>query len=180
MTTNERRDQGPARVLFVTGAPGAGKSAVARALLDLGIDALVFDADRLLESTSELVGRDMREAADLWPAYDRLWVAIVDMVVQNRRAAVLLTPMEPRSLPAVPWPERVGWCLLDCDDETRTARLNARGWNADLIADALVDAQDLRNQVTFVINTSNTNPREAAARVADWIRTRGHHTSDTP
>jgi chloramphenicol 3-O-phosphotransferase len=170
MMTAERRDEAPIQVYIVTGAPGAGKSSVAQALLDLGIDALVFDADQLLEPTSDLVGRPMTEAADLWPTYDRLWVAILSMVVQNRHAAVLLTPMEPRSLPAVPWPERVGWCLLDCDDETRTARLNARGWSPDLIADALADARTLRDQVRFVVDTSHTDPREAAARVADWVR----------
>jgi broad-specificity NMP kinase len=169
----------PVRVLFVTGAPGAGKSAVAQALLDLGTDALVFDADWLLESTSHLVGRPMAEANDLWPDYDRLWAAILDMVVRNRRAVVLLTPMEPRSLPAVPWPERVGWCLLDSDDETRTSRLKTRGWSTSAISEALADARALRDQVAFVIDTSATSPSEAAARVAEWVRAQAHHGSHT-
>lgn len=161
-------------MLFVTGAPGAGKSVIARALLDLGTDALVFDADWLLEPTSELVGRPMAEAADLWPAYDRLWVAILDMMVQNRRTVVLLTPLESRSLPPVPWPDRVAWCLLDCDDEARIARLQARGWSTSEISEALADARALRDQVAFVVNTSRTTPHEAAAIVAGWIQAHVH------
>ena len=180
MTTTQRRSAAPVRVLFVTGAPGAGKSAVAQTLLDLDTDALVFDADWLLESTSRLVGRPMAEADDLWPEYDRLWVAVLDMVVQNRRKVVLFTPMEPRSLPAVPWPGRVGWCLLDCDDEARTSRLKSRGWSNSAISEALADAQTLRDQVGFVIDTSHTNPQLAAARVADWVQAQlhlGFHTT---
>src|SRR4051812_34725985 len=122
MATPANRSATPTRVLFVTGAPGAGKSAVAQALLDLDTDALVFDADWLLRPASDLVGRPMAAASDLWPTYRRLWVAILAMVAQNRRAAVLLSPMEPRELPTVPWPEGVDWCLLDCDDDTRTSR----------------------------------------------------------
>ena len=170
MTTTEHPGKSLGQVLFVTGAPGAGKSAVARALLDLASDALVFDADWLLEPMSRLMGRDMAEAADLWPSYDRLWVAILDMVMRNRQSVVLLTPLEPRSLPDVPWPEHVGWCLLDCDDATRASRLKARGWSADLIADALADARALREQVRFVIDTSNTSPHEAAVRVAERVQ----------
>ena len=179
ISTSDRRSTTPVRVLFVTGAPGAGKSTVAQALLDLGTDALVFDADWLLESTSQLVGRPMADADDLWPEYDRLWAAILDMVVQNRRAVVLLTPMEPRSLPPVPWPERVSWCLLDCDDETRTWRLQARGWSTSEISEALVDAQTLRDQVGFVVDTSGTDSREAAARVAAWIKAQVRHGPNT-
>jgi broad-specificity NMP kinase len=179
MSTTDHRSEAPGLVLVVTGAPGAGKSAVARALLELGTDALVFDADWLLESTSMLVGRPMAEADDLWPAYDRLWAAILDMVAQNRRSVVLLTPLEPRSLPPVPWPDRVAWCLLDCDDETRVSRLKSRGWSPSEIAEALADARVLRDQVGFVVDTSRTTPREAAARVADWVGAHVHPGSHT-
>jgi chloramphenicol 3-O-phosphotransferase len=165
-----------AQLLFVSGAPGAGKSTVAQALLELGSDALVFDADWLLEPTSELVGRDLSltETSDLWPLYDRLWAAILAMIARNGRRAVLLTPMDPGSLPAVPWPGAVGWCLLDCDDATRSARLAARGWSEAEIAEALADARALREQIAFVIDTSGSTPSEAAARVAGWVEALAH------
>jgi len=164
-----------ARALFVSGAPGAGKSSVAEALLELGADAVVFDADWLLGPASDLAGRDLTvaESRDLWPLYDRLWTAILAMLARNGRPAALLTVMDPRSLPAVPWAHAVEWCLLDCDDATRTARLEARGWGEPEIADALADARALREQIAFVVDTSGTTAREAASRVATWLRTRG-------
>jgi broad-specificity NMP kinase len=156
-------------MLFVTGAPGAGKSAVAEALLELEVDALVFDGECLLESASDLAGGPIRTAPDLWPAYDKVWVAILEMLVRNRRTAVLFTPMDSRSLPPLSEPDRVAWCLLDCDDETRTGRLEARGWDSYEIEDALSDAQSLRDDVDVVVDTSDTEPSEAAALVADWV-----------
>jgi hypothetical protein len=129
-------------VLFVAGAPGAGKSAVARALLERGTEALVFDADWLLEPASALAGRSLVEASDLWSAYGALWLRVLAMVARNGRAAVHFVRVTPdeadgltRQLPQVP--VRLGWCRLDCDDATRTARLTARGWAAGAIAEAL-------------------------------------------
>src|SRR5918994_5410766 len=90
-----------ARVLFVVGAPGAGKSAVAAALLARGGDALVFDADWLLAPASDLVGRSLVEASDRWPAYGALWLRVLAMVARNGQTAVhfgTVTPDEAEGL----------------------------------------------------------------------------------
>ena len=72
-------------------------------------------------------------------------------------------------------PVRLGWCRLDCDDATRTARLAARGWDAAAVAQALALAQALRRQIPFALDTSHTTPEEAAALVAAWIRSQAPH-----
>jgi chloramphenicol 3-O-phosphotransferase len=170
-----------ARVLFVAGAPGAGKSAVAAALLERGSEALVFDADWLLDPASLLVGRSLLEASDRWPAYGALWLRVLAMVARNGRTAVhfgRVTPAEAegllRQLRQVP--VRLGWCRLDCDDATRTARLAARGWAAAPIAEALAVAQALRHQIPLALDTSRTTPEEAAALVERWIRSQAPPT----
>jgi chloramphenicol 3-O-phosphotransferase len=175
--TSTVSSSGAVPILIVTGAPGAGKTVLAEALLERESRALVFDADWLLAPTSDLVGRDMAEARDLWPSYDRLWAAILGMVARNHRAAVLLTPMDPGSPPPIPGTVDVSWCLLDCDDATRTARLAGRGWPNDEIAGALADAAALRLQIAFVIDTGVTTPVEAAALVAERMRAQPDHRS---
>jgi hypothetical protein len=155
--------------------------ASARALLDRGSEALVFDADWLLEPASALVGRSLVEASDLWPAYGALWLRVLAMVARNGRTAVhfgTVTPAEAdgllRQLREVP--VRLGWCRLDCDDATRTARLVARGWGAVAIAEALADAEALRHQIPFALDTSHTTSQEAAAHVARWIQSQASCT----
>jgi chloramphenicol 3-O-phosphotransferase len=167
-------------VLFVAGAPNAGKSAVAAALLARGGDALVFDGDWLLEPASELVGRSLVEASDLWPAYAALWQRILAMVARNGRTAVHFGTVTPAEAPALrrqlrQVPVRLGWCRLDCDDATRTARLTARGWAAAATAEALTDAAALRRQISFAVDTSHTTPQEAAALVAAWVQAPAPH-----
>ncbi len=115
----------------VTGAPGAGKSAIAEALLAYPSAALIFDIDWLTLPVSALVGQSIVEARPLWPAYNRLWFAILEMVARNRRPVIFFSPLDRADVAAALAMTRVDavhWCLLDCDDATRAARLGARGW----------------------------------------------------
>jgi hypothetical protein len=157
---------------LVTGAPGAGKSAIAEALLALPSAALVCDIDWLIGPVSALVGQPIEEARQLWPAYNRLWLAILAMMARNRRPVIFFSPLDRAEVaaaaPAAPL-DAHHWCLLDCDDATRTARLAARGWTPAMIAEALEDARTLRDQIHHVIDTSRTTPAEAAAQVERWF-----------
>jgi len=162
-------------LLFVTGAPGAGKSSVVEALLahQVGSDSahgvLVLDADWLLEPASALAGQDLTEAAALWPQYRGIWVRILEMVAQNGTSAALFTPGNPSALSHVRWSANVDWCLLDCDDSTRAERLRARGWTHEAIEEAIADARVLRGEIDFTIDTSRETTDETAVRLLDWF-----------
>ncbi len=161
----------------VTGAPGAGKSVIAEALLAYPSEALIFDIDWLTLPVSALVGQSIVEARPLWPAYNRLWFAILEMVASNRRPAIFFSPLDPADVATASAMTRfdaVHWCLLVCDDATRAARLGARGWTEAMIEDALEDARTLRGQLDLVIDTSRTTPDEAAAEVYRWFL--DHHS----
>jgi hypothetical protein len=164
-------------LLFASGAPGAGKSSIVQALLERvpittpAGDLLVFDADWLLEPTSALTRQDMTTAAELWPAYRRVWLRVLEMVARNRRSVALFTPGAPRDLPAVRWPVRTDWCLLDCDDSVRARRLREREWPAAEIEDAIADASALRRQASFTVDTSHTTPEGAAEQLLAWFTT---------
>src|SRR5688572_20723824 len=87
----------PGRVLFVSGAPGAGKSSVVEELLKLDCGALIFDSDWLLEPASELVGRSIVEAQETWPAYAAMWMRFLTMVTRNGCTAVYFGTVGPRA-----------------------------------------------------------------------------------
>src|SRR5919108_6629498 len=104
-------------LLFVTGAPAAGKSSIVKALIaghgcsgraSAG-NVLVFDADWLLEPASALAGQDLTEASALWPQYGQVWMRILEMVARNGASAALFTPAGPSSLARIRWPVRVDW-----------------------------------------------------------------------
>lgn len=153
---------------IVTGSPGAGKSSVAEALIARNPPFLVFDADWLLDDISLLTGQAVAETSHLWPQYRRLWIAIARMIGRNGRHTVLFIPVEPAEivdlLPAS-WRGTVQWCLLDCDDQARRERLQARGWGEDAINDAIADGEALRRQIVSVVDTSRSDADEVAAEL---------------
>ena len=158
---------------IVTGAPGAGKSATVAALLRLRRDYLVFDADWLLPDLSALAGRSLVETTDLWPSYRRLWVTVARMVERNGRQTVLFIPLEPGELAAAlpdDWRGAARWCLLDCDDATRLARLRLRGWDAGAIDEAIRDAAALRAQIPRIIDSGRLAVTAVAAEIDRWLR----------
>jgi hypothetical protein len=159
-------------LVIVTGAPGAGKSSVAAALIALDPPFLVFDADWLLADLSLLTGQQIAEREDLWPRYRRVWVTIVRMIGRNGRRVVLFIPVLPQEFD-VHLPEslreRSAWCLLDCDDETRRARLQMRGWDEAAIGEAISDSRELRVHVAPRLDTGKRGADAVAAEFLTWF-----------
>ncbi|MFI7277463.1 hypothetical protein [Streptomyces sp. NPDC049879] len=158
----------------ITGAPGAGKTAL---LPHLGIYPFASaDFDELPEPDGRLLGIDITasSAGPVWPAYNRLWVKIATMMLRSGGPVLILCPLTPgewasTALRDAAGPPHVTWARLDCSDTDRRARLAARGWDAEQIEDAVEDAAELRCVVDQQFTTTGRSPAEVAATVADWV-----------
>ena len=176
MTSETPRPPRDCPLAIVTGAPGAGKTTTVAALLRHPRDYLVFDTDILLPDLAALAGRSGHDTEELWLPFRRLCVTLARMVGHNGRQAVLCIPIEPHELAAAlpdAWHGAVAWCLLDCDDATRRARLLARGWDERAIAEASNDARALRQHVPFVIDTGQLSAEAIATAIDRWLRGQG-------
>lgn len=158
-------------IVLIAGAPGAGKSSMHRAFLDLGSGHVAFDMDALIQPASWLAGADIRATPQTWPVYNELWLAILESVAANGSVAILFTPIDQTDLMSGGtggFP--VHWLLLDCSDETRRARLVGRQWPATEIDEAVRDAAKMRRQeFETVIDTTDDDPAVAAARLEAWL-----------
>jgi hypothetical protein len=160
------------RVLFVTGAPGAGKTAIAAHVAARLPNFIVLDMDSLVEPASRLAGVDLRrsEAASRWPAYNDLWVRIA-AILARARPVLLLGPLGPDEVDGAPSRRMlaaVEWALLDCSDATRRERLTGRGYELPAIADAIAGAAAKRSLGLHAISTDRGAPDQTAAEVAKW------------
>jgi hypothetical protein len=133
---------------------------------------VVMDKDELLEDGA-LLGVPITDldAAPIWPAYNRMWSRIINMV---RRAGLpvihLSTTPSPQDFAArCDSDGPVHWVLLDCSDHVRLARLRERAWSAEWIADAMEDAIESRTLIPDVIRTDDAEPQVVARRVLAWI-----------
>ena len=160
------------RVLFVTGAPGAGKTAIAPLVAARLPHFIVLDMDALLDPASSLAGIDLHrpEAASTWPAYNDLWVRLSAKLATSHPVLVLgpLDPDEVDAAPSRPMLNAVEWALLDCSDGARRERLLARGDDAPAVERAIVDADAKRSLGMYAISTDRATPDETAAAVAKW------------
>ncbi|WP_157181614.1 AAA family ATPase [Actinopolymorpha alba] len=159
---------------LVTGAPGVGKTTLLPDLVRLGQGLVVIDQDELLEGGAILgVPIAHPEAAPNWPAYNRMWDRILRIVRRAGHPVLLLGPTpSPEELatnadPAGP----VHWALLDCTDQLRRARLQTRGWPAEWIEDAVLDAAQTREFFPTVITTDDEDSEAIARRVLGWVAT---------
>ncbi|MBA2254498.1 MAG: nucleoside kinase, partial [Chloroflexi bacterium] len=104
------------------------------------------------------------------------WLAIAHAVAQNGRPTALLGPLAPfhfEGMPPSRWVLRMHFLLLDCRDEVRRQRSEARPpWRARDIEEQLAWASWLRGHIDDNIDTNSTSVDETAASVAAWIRTR--------
>jgi hypothetical protein len=160
------------RVLFVTGAPGSGKTVVAALVAARLPNFIVLDMDALLEPASCLAGVDLRrfEAASMWPAYNDLWVRLAAMLARAQ-PVLLLGPLGPDEVDETPSRRMlaaVEWALLDCSDDTRRERLMGRGYDSSATADAIADAETKRSLGLYAIRTDRVTPDQTATEVAKW------------
>jgi energy-coupling factor transporter ATP-binding protein EcfA2 len=158
---------------IVTGAPGSGKSTVLEAFLGLHSDYIAFDIDWLAEAASDLAAKDIYSDPSTWRPYSRLWFEILHAIDKNGRTPIFFTPNDPQDFeqygqPA--WCRDAKWLLLDCDDQTRRERLRQRlDWTEAMIAEAVADADMLRQAIHLHLDTGLLSPTESAAQILDWL-----------
>ena len=159
------------RPLFVvTGASGSGKTGIFPHLVAALPEHLVFDADWLIgpfERACEYGEVD-------WPALRDAWLSVAHGAAQSGRSTVLLAPFTADQLETLPghrWISQVYFTVLDCSDDVRTARLEARPrWRERAVERHLAFAAHLRATVPDLVRTDDCPPAESAARVAARVR----------
>jgi broad-specificity NMP kinase len=151
-------------ILYVLGAPGAGKTSLAAHLRTLLPDHVVIDWDAFMGPASELATRDIRTDVSTWAACRALIRSIVETV--GVPDVVVLGVSTPEELSD--WPQG-RWLLLDCSDEERRRRLSGRGSSHDP-AEAIKDARSYRSLGLPVLDTTGQNPTATAVSLTDFIR----------
>ena len=163
------------RPLFVvTGASGSGKTTIFPELLGrmAGLCA-VFDVDWLIDPLS----RAARDGEVDWPSFRDAWLHVAHGVAQNGLATLLLGPFIPEHLEILPgrrWVGEIHYLVLDCPDDLRRQRIEARPrWRARDIDEQTDFARWLRENLVPVIDTSAGSPQPRVAEaVAAWVKGR--------
>jgi len=159
-----------APLFIVTGASGAGKTAVLAPLARLLRGRCVtFDADLIHTAARELSG----DGPISWPAFRATWLAVAHGVAQSGLPSVLLGPFIPEhleDLPARRWIADIHFLVLDCPDDLRRARIRARPpWQVCDIEGQVAFGQWLRRNIPDHVDTSRGTPADTAAAVAAWV-----------
>ncbi len=159
-----------APLFLVTGASGSGKTTIFPHLVDALPDYGVFDVDWLIDPIGRLCGGQPMD----WVNFRDTWLAVAHAVAQAGRPTVLLGPffraqLDP--LPARTWVGPIHVAVLDCADDVRRARLNARpAWRERKIDEHIEFAGHLRAAADIVFGTEKGGPDDVARDVASWVR----------
>ena len=147
---------------IVLGAPGSGKSTIARRLRSTLPGCAVIDWDDFMPAVEALGGRDVRTSVDLWAPYGDLVRSVVT-ALSNVPVVVLgvRTPLELGDWPGA------RWVLLDCDDDERRRRLEQRPPHE--VDDALTDAEAYRGLGLEVIDSTGRTVGEVADEIAEVL-----------
>jgi hypothetical protein len=157
-------------LFVVTGASGSGKTALLAPLSRiLAGTAVTFDVDLLLDSAGMLSdGRPIE-----WPAFRNAWLSVAHGVAQCGLPTVLLGPFTPgqlEPLPARRWVGEIRFLLLDCSDEVRLERLEARPpWRRHDIEEQTKFGRWLRETMADAVDTALGSPEDSAQAVAAWV-----------
>lgn len=166
-----RKDDAVLAPLFVvTGASGSGKTAVLAPLARrLRGRCVTFDADLLMDSAGALGGGQ----PIIWPAFWDAWLAVAHGVAQSGMPTVLLGPLIPdhlKDLPARRWTGDIRFLALDCPDELRRARIEARpAWRSRDVDEQVEFGRWLRRNIPDRIDTSIGTPEDTATAITAWI-----------
>lgn len=158
------------RLFIVTGASGAGKTAVFPALARrLQGRCVTFDADSLIDAAGALSGSQPIN----WSGFRDAWLTVAHGVAQSGLPTVLLGPFIPghfEDLPARRWIGELRFMVLDCPDELRRARINARPpWRSRDLDEQVEFGRWLRGNIPDRVDTSLGTPEDTAAAVAAWV-----------
>jgi hypothetical protein len=157
-------------VLVVAGASASGKTTIFPLLARrLARECIVFDADWLIDP----LGGDV--ATLDWDLLRNLWIHVAHGVAQNGLPTLLLGGLLPEQLEALNarrWVRSLHFLLLDCDDDIRRTRIDARpaGRTHD-VERQVAFAQYLRPRFPTIVDTSSGNVDDTADQVAAWART---------
>lgn len=157
-------------LFVVTGASGAGKTAVFPALARrLQGRCVTFDADWLIDAAGALSGSQPIN----WSAFRDAWLAVAHGAAQSGLPTVLLGPFIPEHLEGIParrWIGEIRSIVLDCPDELRRARINARpAWRSRDIDEQVEFGRWLRANIPDRVDTSLGTPQDTADAVAAWV-----------
>jgi hypothetical protein len=154
----------------VTGASGAGKSAIFPFLAAELPEYAVFDVDWLIDPLSAASAPEPIE----WIAFRDAWLSVAHGLAQGGRATVLLSTFMPEQLedlPARRWISDIYFALLDCPDATRVRRLNRRPpWRDHDTDRQLSFAAYLRKHIPTVVRTDDVTAATSASAIAGWVR----------
>jgi len=166
-----------APLYLLCSAPGAGKTTLLPYLIARAQELIVADMDELLEDGGLLgVPIATQDAWKMWPAYDRMWRRIADVIRRSGKPLLLMrsTPSAGDLTAGLNWTEPTFWATLDCADDERARRLAVRGWDDKAVTDALADAAAARDLLPTVIRSDDADPTTVADRVLAWAAQNRH------
>jgi hypothetical protein len=121
------------------------------------------------------------DAAGQWPAYNRLWARIVNMMTRAHVPVLLSAPVTPsewnRAVDEVGARLSTTFLLLDCADDLRARRLSERGWSATKVDCAIADASDLRELGLQVLDTTKRSVGDVGAELISLVLPRRGRTA---
>jgi hypothetical protein len=160
-------------LFVVTGASGAGKTAVCQTLSPRTEAAVVLEMDILW-------GHVRADPEDDYRSYKGTWLRVAMNVGQAGRPVVLCGTVEPGSLEGLTearYFAAIHYLALVCTDDELARRLHARpAWRQaggdEFVARMVAFNRSLRTGPTTAIDTTGSSVEETSAHVAAWVRGR--------